>query len=392
MDEHNYACNATANKKVKVSLITLHSSINYGSVLQTYATKHVFDRLNCEIVFVDYTRENNTIQAFADRMQCRSLIKAFKFITFGLLDRKINGIAIKRVEKRAMPMKLFLEKYVNLTERKYSSYKDLLKFPPMADIYCTGSDQVWNSVWNNGVELPYFLGYAPENSRRIAYAASIGREEIDEREKEIIMPYLKKYDYISMREQSGVKILSSMGINADWVIDPTLMLTKEDWLKISKPIAKRKKHFLLVYILNWSKSIERYVKTIASIYELEIYRISKTKPLIPSVHGIRTIILEEVEQFPSYFNEAFGIVTDSFHATAFSLNFHKRFVVIPPPRFSTRVQSILDLTNTSECMEDTIEESFRFFEVDWNRVDDVLNEERKKAYAFLKNAIYSGGK
>lgn len=371
----------------KISIITMHSSVNYGSVLQTYATNEVFKKLNCEAEFVDYTRANITDQAYATRMQKRLPIILVKRMSFGIFNRKINDIALKRVELRAKPMREFLNQYVKLTHRKYWTFEELENDPPEADIYCTGSDQVWNSIWNGGVERPYFLEYVPKGKKRIAYAASIGRDSIDDDEARQIRPYLEKYSAISMREISGVDLLKKMGIDTTWVIDPTLMLNRDEWLRIAEPIETGEKRFLLAYVLNWNDTISRYAKEIASQSNLEIIRICKSKIPRISSDGTRVVVVDQVGQLLSYFDKAAGVITDSFHATAFSLNFHKQLVVVPPERFSTRLESILKLTGTLECMVDNETIPSLDTTIDWKNVDSVLELERKKAFHFLEKAI-----
>ena len=118
----------------------------------------------------------------------------------------------------------FLQERVNLTKSRYCSYDQLKANPPLADIYITGSDQVWNSIWNKGIDLAYFLDFAPAGKPRIAFSASIGREQLNEEEIPETKHLLEKYNAISVREQSAVEILASMDIKSTLVLDPTLML------------------------------------------------------------------------------------------------------------------------------------------------------------------------
>lgn len=375
----------TACRKLKVNIITLHSSVNYGSVLQTYATMHIFERLGCTVEFTDYTRKNATDQAYADRMQKNVILKTLKRITLGRMDKAINAMALCRVRKRAKPMRDFLQRYIPMTAVKYSSYEELKENPPQADIYCTGSDQVWNSEWNGGIEYPYFLEYAPSGKKRIAYAASIGQESLTAAEEQIVGPLLQRYAFISMREASGVEILNKMGIEAEWVIDPTLMLPRTEWMKIAEPIPQPRKKYLLAYVLNWTDAIEKAAHKLARENGWEIVRICKSKSSF-FTGGTRMVIPTHVGQLISYFDQAECVITDSFHATAFSINFHKDFLVIPPKRFATRLESILKLTGTEDHMPSTTNATL-CKGTDWARIDRILADEREKAYGFLRKAL-----
>ena len=365
----------------------MHSSVNYGSVLQTYATERVFNKLDCDVQFVNYTRKNITDQAYADRMQNRLYINILKKATFHLFDGLINEVALKKVQNRAAPMRRFIENNVTLTQKKYDSFIELQNDVPEADIYCTGSDQVWNSIWNGGIEPPYFLEYVPEGKPRIAYAASIGREHIEEREEKILSNYLQKYSFISMREQTGVELLKKLGIESTLVLDPTLMLSKQEWMKVADPVNKRKRPYLLAYILNWTDKISKTARKIAKINNLEILRICKSKINWRASDGTKIIVVDSVGQMLSYFDQASCVITDSFHATAFALNFHKPFFVILPQRFSVRLKDLLSLTGTEKYIVNNHDTVNSLPVTDWNNVDKILEIQRSASLDFLRKAL-----
>ena len=372
------------DRKKTISVITLHTSINYGSALQTYATRRVFEQLGYNVEFVDYVRNINTDESLAKRMLDKTPYKKANRFSLGLFYKLAFPFALNKVRRRARPIREFIKKYVPLTNREYHSIQELRDDPPNADIYCTGSDQVWNSVWNEGVELPYFLDYAPEGKKRIAFAASIGRTEIGDDECQILRELLVKYSDISMRESSGVDLLASIGISSTWVLDPTLMLTREEWNNISIPRQYNCKNYLLLYVLNWNDGIEKFAFNIAKKYNLEILRICKTH--IKS-NGIKPIVVSHVEELISYFREATCILTDSFHATAFSINLHTKFVAVPPPRFKTRIESLLSLVDAKQCYTECFDIDCYQSTVDWDNVDNIIEEERRKTTIFLNRAL-----
>lgn len=376
--------------RIKISVITLHTSINYGAVLQTYATKTVLENLGCRVEFVSYYRKNNTEQAYVKRMLNKKPLRLLNRFTLGLSDKALSPMALRRVRKRNAPFYSFIKEHIPLTERDYYSYDELKNDPPEADIYCTGSDQVWNSVWNGGIELPYFLAYAPEGKKKISFAASIGRDAIDEDEKTQIAPLLRQYDAISMREQSGVELLSSMGIQSELVLDPTLLLRREDWLKIARPVSKGSKGILLLYILNWNDQIGSYAKKLAERNGWNIIRICKSHSPMEDKQ-IQSVVVDHVEQLISWFDSASFILSDSFHATAFALNFHKQFASVLPPRFSTRIQCIMELTHTTQCLAAGYDREAAEASIDWAYVDEVLDREREKTRQFLEKAINGEG-
>ncbi|MDE5917069.1 MAG: polysaccharide pyruvyl transferase family protein, partial [Oscillospiraceae bacterium] len=208
---------------MKISVITLHTVNNYGSALQTYATQKVLKKMGHTVEFVDYCRNDNIGEDAVDKaLQSPSMKKIRRLWDWSGASRKLIRIPLRfLLAYKRKPMQVFLKKRVNLTKHSYYSMNDLMSDVPKADIYMTGSDQVWNSIWNKGIEKPYFLEYAPKGKKRIAFAASIGRTELSKEEIPEIAAMLKKYNSISMREDSGVKLLKNLGIKSELILDPT---------------------------------------------------------------------------------------------------------------------------------------------------------------------------
>lgn len=259
--------------------------------------------------------------------------------------------------------------------------------PPIADVYCTGSDQVWNSIWNDGFEAPLYLTWAPEGKPRIAFAASIGREELDEWEKPLMVGALKKYKAISMREISGVRLLKELGIeNVELVLDPTLMLLKRDWDKIATYSSVPEGEYILSYQLDQSDSFVRYTQELGKRLGLPVVKICYRKKHRQA--GAINLIAPEVTDFLGLFLKASCVVTDSFHATAFSLNLRKPFVSITPNRFSTRIKSILELTGTEErLLDDYSNLELMEHPIDFELVTNRLENARASTMDFLRRAL-----
>ena len=236
---------------MKASVITLHTVDNYGSVMQTYATQQILKKCGYDVEFVDYWRKDNLPVNRAEKMLESSTLQKLKPLwgINGFTRKAMIAILKMILENRKSPMWRFLEEKVQLTEVRYCSYEELEANPPVADVYITGSDQVWNSIWNQGIDRSYFLDFAPAGKPRIAFSASIGREQLDAEETPETKRLLEKYSAISVREQSAVVLLASMDIKSTLVLDPTLMLEANEWRKLaSKP--KIKKQYLLIYQLN----------------------------------------------------------------------------------------------------------------------------------------------
>ena len=178
----------------KITVITLHNVRNYGSALQALATQEVFKSVGCEVDFIDYIREDNISPVSRIRKWCRGINVLKKAIYACLLYPTF--VRQNKVFRR------FLREYLNTLPGTYSTEKDFVRFPITSDIYCTGSDQTWNSAWNDGVLPPLFLSFVPDGVRKIAYAASFGKSKLDDWEKKETQALLERYYAISVRESN----------------------------------------------------------------------------------------------------------------------------------------------------------------------------------------------
>lgn len=260
---------------MKVDIVTLHNINNYGSVLQTYATQKVFESLGYETEIIDYCRKNNLPSNLAKEVLNRNLrLQKLGFLWKNnkLIKKLLIDLLILKIKYNNNPMSQFSEKNINLSPKQYTSYNELKKDPPIADIYVTGSDQVWNSLYNGGIDKAYYLGFAPKDKLKIALAASIGNAHISVEEKKLTYPLLSNYHAISVRETSAIEVLKSMGLNSELVLDPTLLLNDNEWKKIDnkRPIINEK--YLLIYQLNTNNEMDEYAEKIAKKLNLKLIR------------------------------------------------------------------------------------------------------------------------
>lgn len=362
---------------MKVENITLQAICNYGSAFQTLATQHVFEGLGCQVETVDYVRQSAKGERIGDILANGETSAATKLKQILLLPSSIRQRKV---------FDEFLRKYVHLSRRRYTRDEDFTAHLPEADVYCTGSDQVWNTSWHSGIPYPFFLTFAPDEKKKIAFSASFGKEKLDEAEQAQIRPLLQRYSAISVRERSGLEILNDMGIQGTWVLDPTLTVTPDFWNKIAVPRMIRE-DYILVYQLGRSKAFNKYVRQYAKLRGMKLVRVCMRYDhvLLPG----KPVAIPSPEEVLSLFRHASCVITDSFHATAFSIGFHRPFVCIYPKRFSTRLESILTLTGlTHRVVTDPTDFSIGEQPIHYEQVDRILAAEREKTMAFLKNALY----
>ncbi len=366
---------------MKISLITLHRIVNYGSALQTYATQKVFETLGLETEIVDYYTERMTLRGMSDRIRHKSP----RFEKSRILTSAAQIIMYPSYVRRFKVFTEFARKNFHLTTHTYTSALDFDRHPIDADFYCTGSDQVWNSIWNEKFDAPFYLSYAPDDKPKFSYAASFGRTQLEEWEIEPTRRLLSRYDNIAMRESSGVDVLNTLGLSGRHVLDPTLLLTYDQW----KPLISDRyanDAYILVYNINREKGLDAFAQKLAKKTGLKVYFMSYY------YHDFykkgKLICSPDVCDFLGLIAHAKYVITDSFHCTAFSINFNKQLMVYYPHKFSTRLQSIVKLVEqenrviTEDSPVIVADEA-----IDFEKTNQILAAERAQSLGYLKTCL-----
>lgn len=360
----------------------MHYVDNYGSVLQTYASQCIIRKLGYDCKVLDYVRANNTLayEAKEAYLRYRKISGFFAFPPISAL--LVVRFVLKKLKRKSI-FNSFRKRYIKLT-RKYNSYNALLENCPKVDLYVVGSDQVWNHVYNGGFLPEYFLTFAPENSTKIALSSSIGIDTLSESELKQFKDYLQDFSFVSVREKSAAEQLSKAGVlQPFFTLDPTLLLSAEEWKKTLE-IEESVEKYVFVYQLNQSEEMISYASKLAVENECKLYVVSGHK--FKKRTGVKKIVQPTVKQFVELIANARYVVTDSFHGTAFCVNFSKDFFVFYPPRFSTRLESILSLTKTTHRHVES--QNWRDVEpIDYEKVGNIISEEREKFFKAIKEAL-----
>lgn len=360
---------------MKILLTTIVDNINFGTYLQAFATVHVLRKRNMDVEVLNYIRPYLTGAYYAKKI-ARDKSKPFLFRIFkSIAYYMLNNFMIWNLKR-------YLKQRVSLTDI-IREPKDLMKYQGKYDLYLTGSDQVWNTQHNFGVDEVFF--FKGIKGRKRSMAASIGVDSFDSEDADKIASLLKDYSYISVRESFGVDVLKSIGItNSHQILDPTLLLDKKQWLKLVDAKSYDKEKYLLVYSVELEKNNTVYdvANKIAKEKNLKIYVVSPTIKLKKDIPmADRIFSLAKVDTFISLMANADYVVCSSFHGTAFSINFNRQFVTIVPHRFNSRVESLLNLLNLRGRFINDIK-SLPQTEIDYRIVNEALNKERA---ASLKN-------
>lgn len=335
---------------MKIGIITYwNSSNNYGEQLQNYALQECLRGLGHEPFLIRYDYNNDII--YGSRPLHIRLLRACnpKRLICHFKTKHENAKRIKDNIEHHRGFERFRERYLTMS-RVYSSIDDLRKDPPAADVYVTGSDQVWNTFEGGLIEMrnrvsAFFLDFGGNNVKRVSYAASWGREELPEDERKYISPLLSRFDAVSVREKSGIGICSGLGYDgAVWALDPVLLHDPEKYRKLYRESAAQKTDdkYLLFYYMNNDGDYDR-----KAVFDWAALNGLKVKYVTDDWHDDFSRSFPSVEEWLELIDNAEYVITNSYHCVLFSLIFEKRFGVIR--RFggytgmNTRMDSVFKL-------------------------------------------------
>ncbi|MFV0363058.1 MAG: polysaccharide pyruvyl transferase family protein [Suipraeoptans sp.] len=368
---------------MKICVITMQGVYNYGSALQTYATQQYIKKLKHDVEVIDY---------YPQRMHNYGSLKQLytEAMPFHKKPVKCVGIALLKYPSTKQLRKVF-ESFADGFLSKtitYNSNEELRINPPEADIYCTGSDQVWNNYLDGEFDMAYFLDFAPADKRRVSFASSFGRDDLTEVKTSGISGLLEKYYAISVREESGLQTIKDISVSLkECVLDPTLMISRSEWMEFTLPISER--GYILVYKLHEDSIASDVAISIAEKTGKKIIRISTDH--LKRIRGGKTIVAPKVEEFISYIANADLVITDSFHGTAFSILLNVPFIALKWQLFNDRIGTILRKTNLVSRHICKVNEAIEVYRnpIDFDEVNHLIDIERVKTERFIYEAFQS---
>ena len=319
-----------------IAIITQHLLNNYGGLMQNFALQQILKKLGYESVTIDYLR---TIAPKTFKQYLISWVKSFICLFIPWKKRPFEMHDFKG--KRLAWSDDFVSKWINVTSKCFRYKSSMLDG---FDVVIVGSDQVWRPKYNYRIQ-DMFLSFAELHPiKRIAYAASFGVDcwEYTPRKTKICAKLSKKFDAISVREESGVWLCRNfLGVDAKWVLDPTLLLKKEDYCNVCKEIPVSHEKILVAYILDKNEDICLQCETLAA-----------ERGLLLKFFGAGCDTNHTVPEWLAMFRDASYVVTDSFHGTVFSIIFGKEFKCIyNEGRGAARFESLLNMYNSGKLEE-----------------------------------------
>lgn len=251
-----------------------------------------------------------------------------------------------------------------------------------------GSDQIWNSEYNQGIDEMYYLGFASRKSSKIAYAASCGKEEYSEEEWDRIRKLLEDFSAISLREKSSVTIMENHGIKkCEFVLDPTFLFDRVQWAIYEKEVSKCPKDYLLIYFLDTTgEDIVKLAKRIAEVKGLHTVLI---RPVYSKVKYDVDMVVSDVtpDNYIWLFRHASFVVTNSFHGISFSINMERQFVALKRDKYNSRLDSIMNAMGLTDRLVTIEHDGVIENNINYSEVNERKRKLLKSSKDFLQNAL-----
>lgn len=366
---------------MKIAVVTLPLHVNYGGLLQAYALKSVLEGMGHDVDVLD----------LKEKMPVPKGIKAPFVYMSRTIKRVLKGkkgpevfreLRYRReLPERARLTSEFVKKHIS--PRMIDRYEDVKEGE--YDAFVTGSDQVWRPLYFNGIHNAFLKFTEGWDVRRLSYAASFGTDQLEYEyvQMEECARLLAGFDAVSVREASAVEMC------AEWfdcdravhVLDPVMLVGADVYCSLAdSQNVHESKGKIMTYILDPSTEKECVVDFVRRVSGLEPYSLEKGKTVPP------------VEQWLAGFADSEFIVTDSFHGCVLAILMHKRFIAVGNSRRGmARLSSLLDMFGLDQRLVHGIdpEDDGEFFlsEPDWDKVDEVMKEQRAVSSGFLEDAL-----
>lgn len=355
--------------KKKAYIMTFHWATNYGAVLQCYALQQYMRELGFTIEIINYVPDGyeKSIKNCINSKNINNIIENF-----------MDLYKERKIEK-------FRQTYLFRT-KKFVSFSELTKHDWENCYYIVGSDQIWNPFFTmNGECNPvssYYLGFI-NNGKKIAYAASFGTETISEPMSCYIKPFLEKFNFISVRENTGKQIIDSMGLKCEEVCDPVFLHDKVFYSCLfDKTKNKFKKKYILKYCLHGDEDLSNNAsRYLSNSFQIPIKSVNKSMG---------------IEQWLKVLSCADYVVSNSFHAIAFSIIFNVPFVavLIQGSGMNDRILTLLNLLGLENRILSTFSpkkiQEISKDKIDWERINKKVDLIRIHSQKMLNNHLNKG--
>lgn len=362
-----------------IKTITCHDVYNHGASLQAFALLTYLESVGHVVEIIDYKPDylsrHYLLWSVDNPVYEKPIIKQLYLVA------KLPGrlLALKRKQL----FDEFTKKYLKLTSQRYHCNEELKSNPPKADAYIAGSDQIWNTLFQNGRDAAFYLDFAPKASKRISYAASFATEEVADEYRPFVRKMLQNFDVISIRERYSLSLLSSLGrTDGIAVCDPVFLLTRIQWEDLL-PQNRIHEKYLLVYDTEFSPKVKEIAKRIAKEKNLKIYNVSASR----IGYADKDMWASSPMDFVQLIRDASYVVSNSFHASAFSIIFERDFCVINRSEgINERMKSLLSNFELEERLVAAYSEKI-LNPIDYQLVRPLVQKDIEYSKEFLNQSL-----
>lgn len=366
-----------------VGIITFHHAYNFGAVLQAYALQRTILSLGNSCAIINYECKLNCHSYYLFRYSCsaESIVHNFRSL-----------VTLRAQKKLRKCFSDFQARYLFVTPKSYRLARDLIAIQNDFEIFVTGSDQVWNPAMT-GPELflAYYLDFV-DFGRRVAYAPSFGLNEIPDNYRNQISSHLRKFDFLSVREDTGCKIIKELtGREASLVLDPTLLLPLAEYDKVTvSPVDQ--KPYILLYPMQCSEELRRLARNVRECLKLPIVAVVPINQTPKSFSFADKVVFDAgPSEFLGWIKNATFVCTNSFHGTVFSIIYRKNFLSSPSLVGNTRSHNLLDrvgLLSRQLIGSDVLKSGDLLFEpINYIPVEIKLKQAIDVSISYLKQAL-----
>lgn len=372
-----------SNNNKKVGIITFHASHNCGSMLQAYALQCFLQKNGYNAEIIDFSSKG--------QRELYSLYNKNKSLKF-VIRNFIFHLHAKRLKNTRQRYEDFKKNYFNLTNYSTGKTNEIID-----DYYAViaGADQVWNTTISD-YDDAYFLNWV-KDAKRIAYAPSFGAKNPFEYAKDIeqIKKYLNQFEHLSIRENNGQKWINELiGKKVPVVLDPTLIIDKEDYKKITSKDLELPEKYIFYYSPSYSLDINNLVRKISKKYKLPVIAFNGKAYYLRGMElsGFKLPKFEDPTAYLQLMENAEMVITTSFHGSIFSTVYSKNFWVIKNGGMfgdDDRVYTLLTKLNITErLIPNKFDENFDYMKsIDYNFFETLLKEQREFSENYLLEAL-----
>lgn len=388
---------------MKIGIVTYVKCDNYGAELQAFAMQFVYNKLGYDAEVLDLEKQNKDISsslstivpAIVNRFKTYGINAPYKILqlVWDVIQRKKakKRFAAEIQKKHELYTQFFNEKIKHSS--KYYTLKNVYTEDMPYDVYVAGSDQIWNYMHTDYLDV-YFLEFANRfKARKIAYAASLSVPDLPARLHADYKRYFENMNSIAVRELNGKDIVEKYSNKkATVVLDPTLLVRKQEWRQNVANEIKKGEKYVLIYTLSGSKYIRNLAKSIAKQIGDGCKVVNIKSDFRPEKNdGIEHLYQIGPKEWVGLIMNAAYMVTDSFHGTAFSINFNIPFTTLlnPSSNMNSRALSILEITGLKDRIiyDDGSNLLPKTLTVDYDRVNPIIDEWRKKSENYIHESL-----